>query len=209
MFDIQCSADIICNALVSTSESLTGMIPQIKQDIASSDVVLYYETGDKINGRNGWTLVAGTRNSTLIYYIYGRNSTVIQEHLPMCKKVVICDGHQAYKIFPMIQRCWAHILREAEIISLRTDDLRIKQLHVTLQNMYCKIRSLEIEDPDVMIKYLLSIIQLYVKFEQERFGRKLIMSSSDLVTFMKYDGVDTTNNAAERELREVVVHRKV
>ena len=27
-----------------------------------------------------------TRHSTLIYYTYSRNSAVIQEHLPMCKK---------------------------------------------------------------------------------------------------------------------------
>ena len=54
---------------------------------------------------------------------------------------------------------------------------------------------------------LLSIIQLYVKFEQEKFGRKLMVSSSDLVAFMKC-GVDTTNNAAERELR-IIIHRKI
>ena len=55
----------------------------------------------------------------------------------------------------------------------------------------------------MIVKHLLSIIQLYVKFEQERFGRKLMVSSSDLVVFMKC--VDTTNNATERELR-IIIH---
>ena len=49
-------------------------------------VMSYHETGNEISGRNGWTWVAETRNSTLIYCAYGRNSAVIQEHLPMCKK---------------------------------------------------------------------------------------------------------------------------
>ena len=46
----------------------------------------------------------------------------------------------------------------------------------------------------MIIKHLLLIIQLYIKFEQERFGLKLITVSPDLVTFMKLD-VDATNNA--------------
>ena len=57
----------------------------------------------------------------------------------------------------------------------------------------------------MIVKHLLSIIQLCVKFEQGRFGCKLMVSSSDLVTFMKC--VDTTNNT-ERELR-IVIHRKI
>ena len=60
----------------------------------------------------------------------------------------------------------------------------------------------------MIIKHLLSIIQLYVKFEQEGFGRKLMISSPDLITFMKCS-IDTKNNAVERELRKVVVYRKV
>ena len=53
MFDAQCSEDMIYNRLFSTSESLTGMMPQIKQDIASSDVISYHETCNNASGKNG------------------------------------------------------------------------------------------------------------------------------------------------------------
>ena len=47
---------------------------------------------------------------------------------------------------------------------------------------------------DMIIKHLLSIIQICVKFEQERFGRKLMMPPLDLIIFMKC-GVYAANNA--------------
>ena len=209
MFDVPCSASIIQNALYSVSESLADSASQIKHDISSSDVVHYDETGNKIAGKNGWIWVANTSQSVMIYCAYGKSSAVIQEHLPMCKQVAICDGHAAYRIFPTIQRCWAHILREAETLALRTDDIRTRQLHVTLQNLYCKIRSSDDINPDWVVQHTLSIANSYMNIKQKQFGRKLEIAAPNLVTFLEYDGVDTTNNAAEHQLREVVVHRKV
>ena len=39
-----------------------------------------------------------------------------------------------------------------------------------------------------------------MNIRQEQFGRKLEIVASSLVTFLKYDGIDTTNNVAELEL---------
>jgi transposase len=42
-----------------------------------------------------------------------------------------------------------------------------------------------------------------------RFVSKLKAASRDLFTFTLYRGVEPTNNHAERELREPIVHRKI
>ena len=62
---------------------------------------------------------------------------------------------------------------------------------------------------DMVVRHILSINSFYMNIRQEQFRRKLVISAPNLVTFLKFDNVNTTNNAIERKLREVVVHRKV
>ena len=61
----------------------------------------------------------------------------------------------------------------------------------------------------MVVRHILSITNSYMNIKQKQFGHRLEIATPNLVTFLKYDNVGITNNAAERKLRELVVHRKV
>ena len=57
------------------------------------------------------------------------------------------------------------------------------------------------------LRYLLS--KRYTDTDVVRFVSKLGEASRNLFTFTLYRGVQPTNNHAERELREPIIHRKI
>ncbi len=91
------------------------------------------------------------------------------------------------------RRCCTHILQEDEKL-LRIESSEVSQLYIALQELYCKIRSDEINDPNIAIRYIQSIAQTCIEIEQKQFGCKLETAIFDLVIFMTHGGVDTTNN---------------
>lgn len=47
---------------------------------------------------------------------------------------------------------------------------------------------------DMVVRHILSIACSYMNVKQEQYGYTLKVSAPNLVTFLKYDDMDTTNN---------------
>jgi hypothetical protein len=67
-----------------------------------------------------------------------------------------------------------------------------RRLHYRMLRKFRALLSKRYTDPDVLM-----------------FVSKLMNASNDLFTFTLYPGVEPTNNLAERELKEPIVHRKI
>ncbi|MDL0146028.1 IS66 family transposase, partial [Halobacterium salinarum] len=89
---------------------------QIRREIQDADVVHIDETGIKRDGEQAWIWTFKTAQHTLYAVRESRGSDVPAEVLGEdFAGTVICDGWTAYPAFSSnLQRCWAHILREAE-----------------------------------------------------------------------------------------------
>jgi len=112
---------------------------QIRREIQDADVVHIDETGIKRDGEQAWIWTFRTSQHTL-YAVRESGSDVPAEVLGEdFAGTVICDGWTAYPAFSSnLQRCWAHILREAKDAAEKQAEgepiyRALTQLYVALQ----------------------------------------------------------------------------
>ena len=152
-------------------------------------------------GDTGVAIAVGTRASAEIDY-----------HFPYYGKPITCDGYAAYNMFHARQRCWAHILREAEFIRYAKANPTAVMLHRKLQELYHEAK---LEPPDTgdarlgeLTDRVRSIARAYVGLN-DNFAVLLKNAAPNLLTFTRYPGMEPTNSESERMLRKVVIHRKI
>ncbi|SEP34016.1 Transposase [Halorientalis persicus] len=113
---------------------------QIRHQIQQADVVHVDETGIKRDGEQAWIWTFTTENHTLHAVRESRGSDVPAEiRGEDFAGTVVCDGWTAYPAFSSnLQRCWAHIFREAEDAAEKQAEgepiyRTLKQLYVAFQ----------------------------------------------------------------------------
>jgi transposase len=192
---------------------------QIRAQIRQADVVHIDETGQNVNGEQAWIWTFRTDEHTLYAVRDSRGSDVPKEVLGEdFDGTVVCDGWTAYPAFcDDLQRCWAHLLREAEDVAEDYDEAqpiyrRLKQMYVGLQSwletdpttsqrrrMQKSARKglealIERSVPDGPVATLLG---------------KIKGGLGHWLRFVGEPAVSPTNNAAENALREPVILRKL
>ena len=156
---------------------------------------------------------------TLVAIRKSRGKKVLNEILGEdFKGVIVCDGWKSYPNFTRhIQRCWAHLLREAKYLAEKVDEA--KPLSQALHELYQRI-NISPEDrppPDDMenlVEEAKNILERWARKTYEtkdvrRFAVKIRNGINRWLTFLTTPGVEPTNNRAERALREHVVQRKI
>jgi len=187
--------------------------------IRSAPVVYVDETGAKVDGARHWTWIFTTRSDTLVAIRKSRGKKVLREVLGKdFKGVIVCDGWKSYPSFTdRIQRCWAHLLREAQCLAEHVDEA--KPLAEALHRLYDGLRCWAVDKPPPEMAALLAgeareeMVALagrpYETEEAGRFAGKMLNGLDYWFTFLAVPGVEPTNNRAERALREHVVQRKI
>jgi len=192
---------------------------QIRRRIQQADVVHIDETGIKRDGEQAWIWTFTTEKHTLYAVRESRGSDVPAEVLGEdFAGTIICDGWTAYPAFSEeLQRCWAHILREAEEAAEKQDEgepiyRSLKQLYVALQTQLesdLTVRE-RAELQRVARRELESLIERSVPDGPVATLLGKIEGGLDhWLTFVGEPAVSPTNNAAENALREPVVLRKL
>ncbi len=192
---------------------------QIRRQIQQADVVHVDETGIKRDGEQAWIWTFTTEKHTLYAVRESRGSDVPKEVLGEdFAGTVVCDGWTAYPAFSdNLQRCWAHILREAEDAAEKQAEgepiyRSLEQLYVALQTRLesdltvrerAEIQRVALREPESLIERSVPdgpVATLLGKIEG---------GLDHWLTFVGEPAVSPTNNAAENALREPVVLRKL
>jgi len=191
----------------------------IQQKIRSAEVVYTDETGIKVDGRQHWTWGFVTDKETLVAIRKSRGKKVLKEILgDDFKGTLVCDGWKPYPNFTSrIQRCWAHLLREATYLAERIDEA--KPLSEALHEVYSRLKDPPQDRPPPeevrrLVKAAKSTMDRWARKpyktdEVRRFAVKIRNGIDHWFTFLTTPGVEPTNNRAERALREQVVQRKI
>jgi hypothetical protein len=119
MHGISLSPATVWHALRKASDSLGGFHEKVRRAVDRSSRANFDETGVPVAGRRGWIWVAATRTNAFVQVAMSRGRGVLERYFPGFRGVAIVDGWRSYACFALIQRCWAHVLREAEVLSLR------------------------------------------------------------------------------------------
>jgi transposase len=192
---------------------------RILRRMRAAGVVYVDETGAKVDGALHWTWAFTTGSEILVAVRKSRGKKVLEEILgESFDGVIVCDGWRPYPSFTgRIQRCWAHLLREAEYLAERIDEAA--PLSESLHGLYRRFdvppedrpppgeaQRLAGEARALMMEWA---GRPYESAEVRRFAAKILNGIDHWFTFLVVPGVEATNNRAERALREHVVQRKI
>lgn len=192
---------------------------RIQTRVRASGVVYVDETGLRVDGVNHWVWCFTTDHETLFVVRRSRGKRVLREVLGRdYGGVIVCDGWRSYPNYTEhIQRCWAHLLREAGYLGEHVEEA--KSLDDGLRRLYAglSVWSVDKPPPDVAEMLVLEawqeVLRLtggpFVDERVTRFAGKVRNGLPHWFTFLKVPGVEPSNNRAERALREVVVQRKI
>jgi len=201
----------------------------IKQSIRHSPSVNADETGWRVNGRNHWLWVFTNKQAALYLIDKSRGSKVVNNVLgEKYGGVLITDFYSSYNKLnaQAKQRCLAHLLREIKEVEEKnqfapgsTDGtfcLELKTVFkqaIKIWNEYhegTKVFQDLAEEKVRAISRLVELLSSPIKHKDTRRLRKrIIKHNRELFTFLDNPLVEPTNNRAERQLRPMVIMRKL
>ena len=118
----------------------------------------------------------------------------------------------------IIQRCWAHILREAEDLAMAAGKGSLEEeLHRGLRGIFHAAKQIAADtadsggaDADTCMDLKMQVLAMASSYGKHPFAGTLRNAAPNLFTFLRYPGMPPTNNAAEGDIRDgVVLERKI
>jgi transposase len=218
-FDLPMSQTTVLEIAQRVSQTLRPDYFAIREHIRSSDIVNIDETSIKVDGVKWWIWTFVTKTDTFYVIRHSRGKKVLLEVLGEdFKGYVGCDGWGAYPAFTeKIQRCWAHLLREAKDVSKNHREVR--GLYKSFKGLFDFLTESLVGDPPIEERLRLVLVgkerlrlwldRSYKSGEVLRFMGKVERGFEFWFTFVLVRGLEATNNVAERALRELVVQRKI
>jgi transposase len=204
-------------------ERIAGVCQQeydeLKKKIRKEPVVYVDETSISVMGKTHWIWVFRAEKEVVLAIRASRGSKVLEEILGKeYNGVVVCDGWSAYNMLrsAMLQRCWAHLIREAKEYACT---VRGKHLFKKLTSMFKEIKAFKETKPieetrkqkyDQMTTELDRLIKYYRRYpELHKILTYLENGGKNWFTCLLYENVEPTNNNAEQALREMVTLRNI
>ena len=201
----------------------------IRQSIRHSACVNADETGWRVNGQNQWLWVFTNKDAALYLIDKSRGSKVVNDVLgEKYAGVLTADFYSSYNNLEAQakQRCLAHLLREIKEVEEKdklapdsTDGRFCEGLKTVFKqtidawNEYRKgLKVLQdlIKEKRQAIARLVELLLLPIKHKDtRRLRNRIIKHNQELFVFLDNPVVEPTNNRAERQLRPMVIMRKV
>ncbi len=220
LFGVHVSVGAIEYALNTVATRGAPLVEAIHEEIRSSEVVHSDETGWREDGQNKYVWLIAT--PTARYFEIGRrtNDQIDSMLGPGFGGVLVSDFYGAYDHFPgEKQRCWAHLLRDVEeLVAQYPEDTELARWAYRVRRIYRQARDRPGADAkarrvtrDRLEGALTRVCQRWIgtAAPQRVLCQRIVKHVHELLTFVVHPEVPPTNNEAERDLRPLVIARKV
>jgi len=215
------SPGTIYNMTERVADRLRPAYENVRASVRDSDVIYCDETGFPVDGDQHWVWTFVTDEDVFYTVDESRGSQVLEDVLgdELAEDATLsCDGWSAYPSYhEKLQRCWAHLLREAKYVAERHEEA--EPVSEVLHDLHEDLTAFDEEDPPASARErrraqaslcLEELIRAdYETEEVTRLAEKIRNGLGSWLTFVTEPEVDSTNNRAERALREQVVMRKM
>lgn len=231
-FQLKMSKGEIVGLLHSASKIGKFRYENLLAQVRGSPAVNADETGGRQNGVNGYFWSLSTPTVHVLLYRRSRGSQVVEEVVGSESEkfsgVLVTDFYAAYNTYSGFhQRCWVHFLRD--IHELKSEFSKHPPLNAwakKIKALYEDAKAYPGPNPNWPVGL---IAQERIKVQHE-FERRLkaicepylthdcpmstlcgraINFLPEMFTFIRFEGVPSHNNAAERILRHMVIARKI
>lgn len=234
VYRLSLSEGEIVDLLGKTAQRGKSQYQAIKKEIRASPVVHADETGSRESGQNGFAWSFSTTRAQLLLYHQSRRKQVVREVLGQDGEpdaftgVLVSDFYASYNEYQGFhQRCWVHLLRD--IHELRQKFPRHPPLNrwaKRVSDLIAQAKAYPGPAPDTppgLAQRQREEREVYFKEKlRDLCGRYLVQESpmstlcgrittslSELFTFVRFPGVSSDNNKAERDIRHLVISRKI
>ncbi len=211
LYEFDLSPNAVWNARKAIRDLLMGTYAEILDHIAEALFMQMDESPIRMNGKRGYIWLATIGDATYIVAAPSRAAAVLDIHFGKILGVpVVSDGYVAYNVLPIRQRCWVHLLREAEEYAIRNGGSDIS-CHYRLLSLYRAIKGRKSADSSECLSLERAVLEIASSYpEGHKFRTKLEGAAPHLFTFLRYPGMPPHNNGAELEIRDTaVLHRNV
>lgn len=221
VFDISMTAPTVLELCNRAVEKATPVYEGIHIKLQESPVANADETGSNQNGKSEW--LWGFFTPFLAFFVFHkqRGGDIVKNVLKNFKGILGCDGWATYKVFSekrgiLLQRCWAHLIREVKKICKDVKDLN--DAYVWICDMFEEIQRLrKIKSKKIRRRgydKLVAEMDRWVQIYYVHDGMKAIVNKVKngkefWFTCVLHPEVEPTNNLAERGLRKFVVIKKI
>lgn len=217
----------VSNIEHTVSQSLNQAHDEIKTQVQSAQVIHLDETGHKECYKNGWAWIMTTGNATYLKLERSRGKKVAKELIGDFRNhIYVTDRYSAYDFLPDVQRqvCWAHLKRDFQKISERpgvpgqigAQLLKAYERLFTFWKTEYDVDMLSFKKPRKRLRYfkatLLRHLRRGVRCPHKATARtctNILASVDSLWNFFQIPNVPPTNNHAERQLRPLVISKKL
>jgi hypothetical protein len=213
----------LVDALKQIGKKLEPCLEKLIQDYRNALVRHADETGWRTDGGNGYSWYFGSEQVSLHLFRETRSASVVREVLgtQQLGGVLVVDRYNGYNRVPtQIQYCYAHLLREMKDLEQEFEsDEEVKnytllmKLHLS-DAMQLRNRGL----PEA--EYLREAEKIKLKIEElsgrqakhpavRRWQDFFVEKQTRLYEWCKSSQIPAENNYAEREIRKIVIARKM
>ena len=224
LFGLSMSVGAIIGCQRIASAAIKAPFDEVKAALLEAPVKYADETGWREARQRAFLWVAVTASFTVFMIHTRRTADAARALLRRVHGVLVSDRHGAYNWWPDLrhQFCWAHLLRDFIKIAERGHESeRIgNALIAETERMFVwwhRVRdgSLSRSTFRVYMRAVQRRVDVLLKEGKDVFHRKTAKTCSNLLkhtdalwTFLYVEGVEPTNNAAERAVRHGVLYRK-
>jgi transposase len=220
MSDLSISDGEISLILKQLAREFADYYIYLKKLLIISRVKYSDSTGWRINGRKYyvWVFIAA---GIVIYKISKRNNHKVALNFLGRQKnnVLVVDRYSAFRTLAekagfLLQLCWSHILADTKDLA-KNFGAEGKYVHRKLKVIYALAKGLNHKGTPEQIEQLKGeILQLTLRHYEHITIRRFVNNLynrdvNDLFRFVNDPEIDPTNNISERELREMVIIRKI
>lgn len=228
VFGIPLCAGTVCALERKTAAALDPVVAEIRDHVQSQSVHID-ETSWRQRRQRGWLWVVVTNYLSLFQIVASRGAKVAKDLIgEVGQRIVTSDRYSAYSYLPVQRRqvCWAHLKRDFQAMVDRQDaGSEIgEELLCFAQDVFTWWY--RVRDGTGRWRMSRSTLQRYVAELRPHFRATLEAGAAcgcaktagvcaeilkvepALWTFVREEGIEPTNNAAERALRHAVVWRK-
>jgi hypothetical protein len=196
-------------------------LQQLLEAVRGSPAVCADETGWRQDGENGY--LWGFFTPTLRWFEY-RESRAGQVPVEVLGEefggTVTCDFYSGYNKLGVLQRCWVHLLRDAqELAEINADRPAVAAWVQALAALYQQAKSFSHPSERVRQKQRRHFERLAaqlagpyvndVEAPQRTLAQRIMKHRHELFVFVSDPQVAGDNNLAERSLRPAVIARKI
>lgn len=232
VFHVPLALGTIQNRLENTSEILKPVCDELENEMTRQPAVNIDETSYPHNKKLEWLWVFVTNTFAFFTLQASRGSQVLRKVLgELYDGIIICDRFSAYvkyhkdRACGLIQLCWAHLIRDIKalqnalafesnlifsVVMRKRIGAVFKLWHTCKRGKISRVQLIHTVEP--LITEMRAFVEKNLQnpsTEVAKFSKQLLKRWDSLFTFIYYEGVEPTNNLAERLIRPGVQTRKI